>query len=176
MKANINLNNINKNTADKVNRITLNLFKAVLIKDSGTGLSVDKNAGKYIRKGIVFSNELSTGIIGNASCIEKTADEFYGVDLMKMNSTFHKSFGTVNNLSAEILYIQQILHYVTTYGAEANGTYNPSLVYVPAEELDLPNGVPVKFTVIHGITIDELLDHLDNLLTSGIALSKKTLT
>ena len=176
MKTSINLDNINKFNADRINYATLKLFKAVLTNNSNDGLSIDKNAGKYIRKGIVFSNELSNGILGSTSRVESIANELYGVELMKMNSTFHKSFGTVNEESAEMLYIQQILHYVTTYGAESNGTYNSSLVYVPAEELDLPGGIPVKFTVIHGITINELLDRLDNLLASGIALSEETLT
>lgn len=173
IKTNVDLDKLSIEKADRINYATLKLFKSVLMNKDSDRLTV--NTGHYIYRGLVFSNELYYGIIGDSTSILHAADKLYGVDLMKSNSTFHKSFGTVNEFSDNTLKIQQILHYVTTYGAEAEGVYNQSLVYVPAEELDLPGDVPVKFTVIHGITLDELISHIDNLLNSGIALSEDVL-
>jgi hypothetical protein len=173
IKTNVDLDKLSIEKTDRINYATLKLFKSVLVNEHNDGLSLD--IGHYVSRGLVFAKELYTGIIGDSTSILHTADELYGVDLMKANSTFHKSFGTVNDFDDKTLRIQQILHYATTYGAEAEGVYNQSLVYVPAEELDVPGGIPVKLTVIHGITLDELIVHVDNLLNSGIALSKDTL-
>ena len=99
-----------------------------------------------------------------------------GKDGEKWNQTFHKSFKTVKDTPIETLVAQQIIHYFTTYGLENLGLYNEDLVYIPHEQLDVPEleeDIPV--IMLHYMTYDMIAEKLMTLLTSGIALSQETL-
>ena len=87
--------------------------------------------------------------------------ETYGAKTSGFNATFHKSFGTVADMSPEEYFFHQLLHYFTTYGAEEAGVDIPT--YVPAEKLELPEGMlPVtKLTVIRALSDDELKKQMD---------------
>lgn len=130
------------------------MFKAIpasVMNDNGKNMSVLECARAgflVVRNGIPISvSEQVFHVVNQA----------YGVDTAGFNSTFHKSFGTVANMSPEEYFFHQVLHYFTTYGAEFVGAEVPT--YVPAEELDLPDGVlPVnKLTVIRALNEDELI-------------------
>ena len=123
-----------------------------------------------IGSGIIYTNTISEQI-------KSIAEKLYGINPEELNSTFHKSFKTVLDTPIEKLYAQQILHYFTIYGLESLDLYNSDLVYIPHEKLEIPElEEDVKLTVIHYITEKELKDELMTLLTSGIALSKQTIT
>ena len=103
------------------------------------------------------------------------AIELYGVDPEQLNKTFHKSIKTVLETPIEVLYIQQLIHYFTTYGLESIGICNPGLVYIPHEKLEIPElNEDIKLTYIKGVTEQELKESILNIVTSGIALSKQT--
>ena len=91
----------------------------------------------------------------------KILSEAYGVNTAGFNETFHKSFGTVANMAPEEYFFHQILHYLTTYGAESVGVSVPT--YVPVEALELPEGMlPVnKLTVIRVLTEEELVKQMN---------------
>ena len=82
--------------------------------------------------------------------------ETYGAKTSGFNATFHKSFGTVADMSPEEYFFHQLLHYFTTYGAESAGVDIPT--YVPAEKLELPEGMLLvtKLTVIRALSDEEL--------------------
>ena len=82
----------------------LRLFKCYL--GNGKFSGCDEEALKY---GIVISRNAEESVI-------REAIKMYGRDGFKWNQTFHKSFGTVRDSSIETLVIQQIVHYITTYG------------------------------------------------------------
>ena len=88
-------------------------------------------------------------------------NQLYGADTSGLNETFHKSFGTVAGMTPGEYLLHQLLHYFTTYGAEAAGVDVPT--YVPVEELRLPEGMlPInKLTVIRALPDDELAKHMD---------------
>lgn len=93
----------------------------------------------------------------------------------EMNSTFHKSWEKIKNSSKYALILEQILHYITTYGLESIGIYN-NTVYFPAEELNIPNieeNIPLQ--IIKGLTSDEVKSKIFSILNSGIALEEETL-
>jgi len=98
-----------------------------------------------------------------------------GISGEKANSAFHKSWATIQDASMEQLVVQQIVHYITTYGFERLGIYNEETVYIPHEALELPaieENIPLVF--IKAMSADEILAGI-LLLASGIALSQQVL-
>lgn len=143
----------------------LRLFKCYL--GNGKFSSCNEEALKY---GIIISKNARESVI-------KEAIGMYGKDGFKWNQTFHKSFSTVRDSSIETLVIQQIVHYITTYGFESLGIYSEDTVYIPKESLDVPSLTlddDIKLINIMPKTEDEIHDLILNLVQSGIALSKQT--
>jgi hypothetical protein len=143
----------------------LRLFKCYLSNDKFSGCN--EEALKY---GIIISKNAGESVT-------KEAISMYGKDGLKWNQTFHKSFGTVRDSSIETLVIQQIVHYITTYGFESLGIYSEDSVYIPKESLDIPSltlNDDIKLINIMPKTEDEIHDLILNLVQSGIALSKQT--
>lgn len=144
----------------------LRLFKCYLANDKFSGCN--EEALKY---GIIISKNAGESVIREAISV-------YGKDGFKWNQTFHKSFGTVRDSSIETLVIQQIVHYITTYGFEILGVYSEDTVYIPKESLDIPSLTlddDIKFIYIAPKTKDEIHDLILSLVQNGIALSKQTI-
>jgi len=142
----------------------LRLFKSYL------GEKSDGVNEKALRYGLLIPNSASNEIV-------EEAIKQYGKDGLKWNQTFHKDLEIVKNAPIEDLVIQQLLHYITTYGFEALGFYNSDLVYIPKEKLEVPELEidTIELINIVPITPAELTEKLMVLLTSGIALSKQTI-
>ena len=143
---------------------TLRLFKSYLGERTN---GVNQDALKY---GLLIPASASNEVV-------KEAISQYGKDGLKWNQTFHKDLEIVKNAPIEDLVIQQLIHYITTYGFEALGCYNSDLVYIPKEKLEVPelDIDNIELINIMPITADELTTKLMVLLTSGIALSKQTI-
>ena len=88
---------------------------------------------------------------------------------IQLNKTFHKSWDVIKNSSRYQLAVEQISHYLSTYG-----TNFESEVYIPDEVLDLPD-VKLVYKVIKGFTKEELIEKCLNLLQSGVALKQDTI-
>jgi hypothetical protein len=102
-------------------------------------------------------------------------EKVVGISGEKANATFHKSWKVVRDTPMAILFIQQLLHYFTTYGLEGLGLYREDMVYIPHETLDLPflqEDVPL--VVIKAMTAEMILEKIVA-LGSGIALAQDTL-
>lgn len=118
----------------------------------------------------VFSSRSFDAILGKVNAL-------YGRNPEELNSSFHKSFAKVRDSSTRQLVFEQMIHYLTTYGAEQLGIYDEDSVYIPAEALEAPElKEGVRLVVIHGYTKDELKEKLLNLLSSGVALSNESVT
>ena len=141
----------------------LRLFKSYLGEKSE---NFSKEGLKY---GILIPDTASEEVI-------KEAIEQYGKDGEKWNQTFHKDFEIVKNAPIEDLIMQQLIHYITTYGFESLGFYDSNLVYLPKEKLEIPELVVenIELVPIKPITEEELQEKLMILLTSGIALSEQS--
>lgn len=122
---------------------------------------------------------LKNGILISSNCPKYIIDlacSLWGKDGYLLNQTFHKSLGTVVNSTREELVIQQILHYITTYGLEALGKYDEKFVYIPNEKLEVPElENDIKLIRIEGITADTLKEKLWLLCASAIPLSKDSI-
>lgn len=142
----------------------LRLFKGYIGKKSN---KLNEEALKY---GVLIPDTASKRIVDEAI-------NQYGRDGQKLNQTFHKSFNVVKNSSIEDLIMQQIIHYITTYGFEDIGIFSSEFVYIPKEKLDIPELTEdIVMISIIPMTKKEVSEKLSVLLSSGIALSEQTVS
>lgn len=154
---------------------TLRLFKSY-VPDFNETWTDEQQRNEFlasaVRKGVLFT-DLERIIPGP---VYDYALELYGKKPEEWNATFHKSIGTVLDTPIEVLVVQQIIHYITTYGFEELGIYDKDTVYFPKEKLEIPElEGTVPLVVINSMTEEVLKERLMKLLTSGIALSKQTI-
>ena len=86
-----------------------------------------------------------------------------------LNKTFHKSWEKIKNSSRFELLIEQIRHYMSTYGSNFQDE-----IYIPQEVLNVPD-LKLKYKVIKSYTKDEMIEKCLGLLKSGIALLEDTI-
>lgn len=158
---------------------TVRLFKALPVKNKKTAEINSEIMSRTIKSGFVFSpvifaNYSNEELVQLASLVEQEL----GLTGKQANSSFHKSWSKVRDASIEQLMIEQIIHYWTTYGAEAFGVYDVDNVYIPLEELNVPelDLDKVSLVCIAGYTKNELKQKLLSLLESGIALHEDTIS
>lgn len=137
--------------------LTLKLFNAVLEKESGEPVFISKH-------GVFVESKAAWAI--------KTIDKYLN-DLKlsgeQLNKTFHKSWEKVQSSTRIELAIEQILHYMSTYGTNFEGE-----VYIPNEVLNVPD-VKVKLSVIKALSKEELTEKCLDVFRSGIALKEETM-
>jgi len=153
---------------------TIRLFKGVLVESKRRKKITKQLLEKTVSNGFIFSPE----VIANYS-----SDELEYLNIVvtkelclspdKMNNSFHKSWKKIRNSSTRQLVLEQMIHYLTTYGFESEGFYDKDLVYIPNEKLEIPElKERVNLIVIKGYTKEELKEKVYQLLYSGIALSE----
>lgn len=86
-----------------------------------------------------------------------------------LNKTFHKSWAKIKNTPRFELFIEQILHYTSTYGSDFKDE-----IYIPDEILNIPD-VKLVYKVIHGYSKKEIQSKCLDLLRSGIAMKEETI-
>ena len=161
---------------------TLRLFKAVVVKDHQTYnnmAEVKRIKDALFLRGIFIDEDTLTHLDVSAMPMDEIASEadaLYGVNLMKLNSSFYKTFSEMQSKSDFELFVDQILHYGSTYG-EITWLQNHGDIYEP-ETLDNDTIVELQtkakaFTIIEGITETELEDKINTLFSSGIALKSE---
>lgn len=153
-----------------MNKSTLRLFNAVLIDEVNNQPLDSQVVKRAFRNGYVLSPRIipTENLLGDIESV-------LGISGVKANAAFHKSWKVVQDSDLETLVLQQIFHYMTTYGAEFWGTYREELVFIPHEQLDLPElEKDLPLIVVQGLTADELRIRCVD-LGSGIALGKETL-
>lgn len=150
---------------------TLKLFNAVQVGSHLETIHSDEVTERCVRNGYI----LDPAVVPDNSLLN-TIESVVGISGEKANATFHKSWSVVHDASIEQLVLQQIVHYITTYGFEALGIYDQDTVYIPAEVLELPEiKERIPLTVVHAMTKEEVLSAIVNLAGSGIALHEETL-
>ncbi|MBC8552151.1 MAG: hypothetical protein H8D23_21120 [Candidatus Brocadiales bacterium] len=136
---------------------TLKLFNAVVAK-----LSTDQP----------FVSSEGYVIMPNALWAKPEIEKFWKAEKLSgndLNKTFHKSWEKVITASREELLIEQIVHYMSTYGTNMEGQ-----IYIPDEVLEVPD-VKVSFKVFKGYETEELIAKSLNMFKSGIALTTETI-
>lgn len=137
--------------------LTLELFNAVPSKGS-EGVTVD------VDNGVIITTE--------ASWATPQIKEYYKQNRLSgndLNKTFHKSWSKILATSRLELLVEQITHYLSTYGSDFQEE-----VYIPDEVLNLEN-TKLTFKTVKGYTVAELTEKSLNLLRGGIALKQETI-
>lgn len=156
----------------KINEATLRLFKVVYNEENTYKIS-DETLSKTISKGILFNVSSLGKNESEQNSLVDLALNTYGKNLFNLNNTFHKTWKTVEEIDPSLHYLQQLLHYITTYGYDSLGIpYDASHAYIPGEKVPMPEGVaPYNFIIIRVATKEEIGIRVSNLIESGVALS-----
>lgn len=151
-------------------KATLRLFNAIQINERSSH-EIDKtHLERTIKNGFI----VDAAIRASEELLE-LIESVVGISGEKANATFHKSWLMVQDSPIEGLVIQQIIHYITTYGFEQLGIYDREKVYIPHEMLQLPEiRADIPLAIVRGMTAQEILSKIVA-LGSGIALAQDTL-
>ncbi|WP_276876175.1 hypothetical protein [Chryseobacterium joostei] len=136
---------------------TLQLFNAVLAKKTDEKPFIS-NDGFIIEPDALWAKK---DIIKYYS-----KEKLNGNDL---NKTFHKSWEKIKNSTRWELLVDQIEHYLSTYGSSFQDE-----IYIPNEVLNIPE-MKLTFKVIKAYSLDEMTEKCLSLLKSGIALKEETI-
>ncbi len=157
-------------------RSTLRLFKAVIVESDREAANPANINSRTVRSGFI----LAPSVIANHPDVERLILEVeatLGLTPEQMNASLHKSWGKVRNAPMIQLVLEQLIHYMTTYGYESWGIFSNDTVFIPYEQLNIPElkegGIPL--VVIQGISKEELRKKLLGLLGSGVALGENTI-
>lgn len=120
--------------------------------------------GPKVDKIKVASEAASRGFIVHPDCCTKSVLEYVRSQELNPNSTFYKTWEDVTSKSRLELYIDQLLHYASTYGTNHEG------------EVYCPNGEPISvnyksFQVIRFVTPKQLFDRCVEMASGKVALS-----
>lgn len=148
----------------------LRLFNGIRVNADETVMIPEAVLERTVRHGYI----LSGGITPDMSLLDDI-EQLIGISGEKANATFHKSWKIVAEADIEVLILQQIMHYITTYGFEALGVYDEDYIYIPSEQLDLPNiSEDIRLVVIKAMSDEEILEKVLS-LGNGVALADQTL-
>lgn len=136
---------------------TLKLFNAVIAKES-TEKPFVSDQGFVIEPNALWAKSE----IINYFRKEK-------LDGNDLNKTFHKSWEKIKNSSRFELYLEQIRHYISTYGSHFQDE-----IYIPYEVLNVPD-LKITFKVVKAYSKEILTEKCLALLQSGIALKEETI-
>lgn len=164
-------------------RSTLRLFKALPLEDKKRFLTTKNFQNPEITKrtlhnGYIFSSEIYNHFsIDELNDIIPIVEKELILTAQEMNNTFHKSWNKIKTAPYFQLLLEQIMHYITTYGFESLGVYDENTVYIPNEKLEIPDldVDKISLMVIKGYNVSELKDKLVSMLKSGVALKEDTI-
>lgn len=144
----------------KLEQITLTLFNVVLSKkNTATAPIIDYEYGLAIPSDAAWA---LTDIRAHAKSKTLSGEE--------LNKTFHKSWSKIRDTSRLELCVEQISHYLSTYGTGFTGP-----VYIPDEVLNVPELTELSLFLVGAMTEEELRLAALAMLQSGIALKQDTL-
>lgn len=150
---------------------TLRLFNAVQVDDKKV-----KNISEGVMQSTIRNGYVLSPTIQPNNKMLSIINQVVGISGEKANASFHKSWKIIQDTPMEVLVIQQIMHYFTTYGFETLGIYDENTVYIPNEVLEFPEiKNNISLVLIKGMDAQEILDAIIN-LGSGITLGKETLS
>lgn len=154
----MNLKNYNLKTENNcgLNK-TLKLFNAVVAKTSNEK---------------VFTSKEGYVIEPNALWAKDSIIAFYDSEKLNgndLNKTFHKSWSIIKDSSRYDLLIEQISHYMSTYGSDFKEE-----IFIPNEVINIPN-LKLSYKVIKAYSANKMKNKCLSLLQSGIALKEETI-
>ncbi|WP_294233703.1 hypothetical protein [uncultured Chryseobacterium sp.] len=136
---------------------TLQLFNAVLAKESPAEAFISDD-GFIIEPNALWAK--------NQILSYYAREKLNGNDL---NKTFHKSWQKIKDSTRAQLLLEQVYHYISTYGSDFK-----SEIFIPNEVLNVPD-LKLTFKIIKAYTEKEMIEKCLSLLSSGIALKEETI-
>ena len=119
---------------------------------------------------VLNAEAMKRGYMVHPEVCTESVRQFIEQQPVNLNSTFYKRWQDVTDKSRWELFIDQICHYLTTYGTD----FSAGNGYVPNDGVDL---IPYKeYKTIMPVSARELADKCLGLLTAGIALKQDTMT
>lgn len=120
----------------------------------------------------VNTEAVAKGYIVHPDACTRSVLKFIKEENVDYNSTFYKTFQEVTSKNRFELFIDQVMHYASTYGTSFAGD-----TYIANEDVYVEHKFSFdKYTVINAVSREELFDKCTNILYSGIALKKETMT
>jgi len=145
----------------KINNLSLMLFNAVL--DTG-------NVGKP-----VLFEKYGVMTTPRSAYAKEQIQKFLNSNKLsseQLNKTFYNSWKTIEESTRFELLIDQIVHYMSTYGTDFQGP-----TWIPREELaDGENDFELNIYAIGALSRDQLVEKCKGMFSSGIALKQETIT
>lgn len=149
----------------------LTLFNAVQVKDKVEKVYEFDQLEKMIKNGFIVEPHVKL-----TNSLFNEIESHIGIGGEKLNRSFHKSWQKVATAPMVQLVMEQLVHYITTYGYESLGIYSEDSVFLPFEKLDVPeNFKNIPLVIVRGLTSEEILNKIVSLGASGVALSEQTL-
>lgn len=96
-------------------KATIKLFKALPIKVRQKKQATKELLKETIKRGFVFAPEVVYNYSNYGELI-KLVEDVFGITGEKVNASFHKSWKKVKEADIEQLIVEQVAHYLTTYG------------------------------------------------------------
>ena len=149
---------------------TLRLFNAIQISQRTTTPHPPTILERTIQQGYLLDPAIAPD-----DALLAAIERVVGLSGEQANAAFHKSWRVVQESPLEMLILQQIIHYLTTYGLEQLGIDRHGILYIPAETLELPalqSDIPLR--LIKGLDAQAILARILT-LGAGIALAPTTL-
>lgn len=136
---------------------TLELFNCVVSKPSSKKPFVSED-GYIIEPSALWAKNKIVDFYNKA--------RLSGKDL---NKSFYKSFATVISKTRQEIFVDQVLHYWSTYGTNFQGE-----MHIPEQILNVPD-LKLSYKLIKGVSEEEMKQKCLDLLASGVALSDETI-
>lgn len=144
-------------------------MKPILIKAFGVCTTESKQLNN---KEYVFNEALKRGFLVPAELINEDVVRFIESETVDYNSTFYKNWDQMRSRSRFEQLIDQLLHYMTTYGTD----FQSDFVYTcnDGDRSDVPDFKTYKVIIV--ATVEDVVKRCIDMLTSGIAMSNDLVT
>lgn len=127
---------------------------------------------EQLERGILFVDKNCLAVPVDTTIFDMAA-VLYGIDPKALNATFYKSRDEVMARSAFHLFVDQIIHYMGTYGREAAGL--KPITIIPMQEINVPEVdlSKMKVTVIRLVSDGQICDEVVKTLNTTKTPSKR---
>lgn len=148
---------------------TCELFKAVPNLKKISAVRIDDQ----LQRGFLFVDGNTYAPVAVDVSLYNIADELYGVSPEQMNATFYTGFDETTGRTRFQLFVDQVMHYMGTYGREAVGL--KPMTILPVQELRLPeiDVSKLKITVIRVLTDGQLVNLINDAFLTIKAPSRR---
>ena len=139
-----------------------------LINSFGMGIETNEDL-EPIPFDVMNEKSVRLGYVIHPDCCNSAVFEWLNTLPLDYNATFYKEWHDITRKTRFELFVDQLLHYATTYGTD----FSMGNGYVPNDGSDAPSIRNLK--VLRPIGSDELFSKCLELLRSGIALKETTM-